>query len=288
MFITAISGLSGKAVLLLPSSLDRWALALPVRDLQPTTQGWSSHPKKDAAWNQPATHIYGFNDKEREGQGLWKESFAFTRSPLPVPLLHIPTAAPHRCCECRVPPASSKQMHCNSYPRISTAKHSTDGCWFNERETHWCLLPQVFPPAWFRSLLMADGRSRPSISAREEAETRPALYPTLRPSLHVPWCGGIAPCHTPWAEKGPIAHSTQHHVPLGDWRDRGAPRPGWGVYGSIAPPALQPPRLASALKKQLKRKSILMPKVKEEPQTKRDRFFFSMRHLVFRQKCLFS
>lgn len=169
------------------------------------------------------------------------------------------------------PPAFSKQTHCNSYPSISTAKHSMDDCLFNERETHWCLLPQVFPPPWFNSHLMAGGRSRSEVSA--------GSWVTFHVGTTLMWWHGSV-SHTLGRERTQRVHHPARAFGRMEQLRRTVPWFG-GACGPSAPPTLQPLNPASALKEQPKRKSTLMPKVREKLQTKRDWFFFfpSMRHL---------
>lgn len=52
----------------------------------------SHHPKKHQALNQLPSHIYGFKDKQMEGQGLWKEGFTFSHSRSPASILRLPFA----------------------------------------------------------------------------------------------------------------------------------------------------------------------------------------------------
>lgn len=228
-FIAAIGGPSGKAALLPPSSLDGGALEFRLHDLQATPQGWSGCLKNDAEQSQPG--ICGFEDKETEGQGIWKVSpspTAFCLFPSSISPLPLRTnAVSGRCLQ---------HPQSKSYPSVSTAKHSTDGFLFNKRETHWCLLPQVFPPPWVNSHLIAVGRSGSGVSASEEAEP-PTRAMSHVGTHHVPWCGGIVPCHAPQARKRPSASSPWPHVHLGDRSNRGGCCPGWG----FAAPSHLPP-----------------------------------------------
>lgn len=96
---------------------------------------------------------------------LWKENFTFTHSPLD---LFYPSTYPPLLWG----QSALKILKENAFkllPKNFHSQHSMSGCSLNEKETHGCLLTQIFPPTWFKSYLIAGSRTGSRVIASEGA-----------------------------------------------------------------------------------------------------------------------